>query len=174
MQHADTGRKRVCAYACSRTLCVLHLRPVRLLRISHSWRFGEGVTGRGRTARNRVQGNTRLDRRTKPDGLRAEASGSAEHWRSEVDYGFIYRDCEVVMKMHATLHDFSFSDEELLHLGNQCASYARPVARLSSLAVVRQFPHFQLLQRHHLKFWQRCLLKSQQLTEPQIWPGSCP
>ena len=63
----------------------------------HSWRFGEGVTGRGRPARNRVQGNTRLDRRRKPEGLRAEASGFAEHWRSEVDYGFIYRDCEVVM-----------------------------------------------------------------------------
>jgi len=30
--------------------------------------------------------------------------------------------------MHATLHDFSFSDEELLHPGNQCA---RPAARLS-------------------------------------------
>ena len=30
--------------------------------------------------------------------------------------------------MHATLHDFSFSDEELLHLGNQCA---RPAAPLS-------------------------------------------
>jgi len=30
--------------------------------------------------------------------------------------------------MHATLHDFSFSDEERLHLGNQCA---RPAARLS-------------------------------------------
>src|SRR5439155_15520951 len=63
----------------------------------HSWRFGEGVTGRGRTARNRVQGNTRLDRRRKPEGLRAEASGSTEHWRSEVDYGSIYRDCEVAM-----------------------------------------------------------------------------
>jgi hypothetical protein len=44
-----------------------------------------------------VQGNTRLDRRGKAEGLRAEASGSAEHWRSEVDCGFIHRDCEVVM-----------------------------------------------------------------------------
>jgi hypothetical protein len=97
MQYAASGRKRVCASACSRKLCVLHLRPVRLLRISHSWRFGERVKGRGRTARNRVQGNTRLDRRRKPEGSRAEAAGFAEHWRPEVDYGFIYRDCEVVM-----------------------------------------------------------------------------
>jgi len=97
MQHAESGRKRVCAYACARKLYVLHLRPMRLLRISHSWRFGEGVTGRGRTARNRVQGKTRLDRHKTPEGLRAEASGSAEHWLSEVDYSFIYRDCEVVM-----------------------------------------------------------------------------
>jgi len=44
-----------------------------------------------------MQGNTWLDRRRKPEALRAEASGSAEHWRSEVDYGFIYRDFEVVM-----------------------------------------------------------------------------
>jgi hypothetical protein len=44
-----------------------------------------------------VQGNTRHDRRKKPEGLRAEASGSAERWPSEVDYGLIYRDCEVVM-----------------------------------------------------------------------------
>jgi hypothetical protein len=100
MQDAESGRKRVCAYACSRRLCVFHLRPLRLLRISHSWRFGEGVRGRGTTARNRMQGNARLDRRRKPEGLRAEASGSAEHWRSEVDYGFIYRDCEVVMNAH--------------------------------------------------------------------------
>jgi hypothetical protein len=96
-KHAESGRKRVCGYACARKPCVLHLRPVRLLRISHSRRFGEGVTGRGRTARNRVPGNTRLDRRRKPEGLRAEASACAEHWRFEVDYGFIYRDCEVVM-----------------------------------------------------------------------------
>ena len=73
------------------------MRPVRLLRISHSWWFGEGFAGRGRTARNRVQGNTRLDRGGKPEGPGAKASDSGEHWRSEVDYGFIYRDREVVM-----------------------------------------------------------------------------
>jgi hypothetical protein len=44
-----------------------------------------------------VQGKARHDRRKKPEGLRAEASGSAERWPSEVDYSFIYRDCEVVM-----------------------------------------------------------------------------
>ena len=70
---------------------------MRLLWISHSRRFGEGVTGRGRTARNRVQGNKRHDRCNKPERLRAEASGSAERWPSEVDYGVIYRGCEVVM-----------------------------------------------------------------------------
>src|SRR5438105_194207 len=74
---------------------------VLLLRISHSWVLGERVTGLGRTACNRVQGNTRLDRGRKPDDLRAEASGSAEHWRSEVDYSLIYRDCEVVMNGQA-------------------------------------------------------------------------
>ena len=44
-----------------------------------------------------MQGNTRHDRRKKPEGLRAAASGSAERWPSEVDYSFIYRDCEVVV-----------------------------------------------------------------------------
>src|SRR5258706_16356881 len=99
--HAESGRKRVCAYACARKLCVLHLRPVRLLRISHSWWFGEGVTGWGRTACNRVQGNTRLDRGRKPEDLRAEASGSAEHWRSGGEYGLFYRDFGVVINAQA-------------------------------------------------------------------------
>ena len=96
-EHADSGRRQVRAYACSTKLCVLHLCPVWLLRISHCWRFGDGVTGRGRTARNRMQGNTWLDRCRKPEGPRTEAWGSPGGLRSEVDYCFIYRDCEVVM-----------------------------------------------------------------------------
>jgi hypothetical protein len=75
---------------------------VRLLRISHSWWFGEGVTGRGKTTRHRVQGKTRLDRHRKPEVPEAKASGSAEPWRSEVDYGFIYLDREVVIGVTAT------------------------------------------------------------------------
>src|ERR1700733_14233486 len=65
MKNADSGKKGVCASACSRKLCVLHLGPVRLLRISDSWWFGEGVTGREKTTRNRLQGDTRLDQRSK-------------------------------------------------------------------------------------------------------------
>jgi hypothetical protein len=50
-----------------------------------------------------VQGNTRRDGRKKPEGLRAEVPGSAEHWWSEVDCGFIYRDCKVVMNAPSIL-----------------------------------------------------------------------
>jgi len=53
--------------------------------------------GSAKELRDEEEGNTRLDRRRKPEGLRAEASGSTEHWRSEVDYGSIYRDCEAAM-----------------------------------------------------------------------------
>jgi hypothetical protein len=53
--------------------------------------------------------------------------------------------------MHATLHDFSFSDEELLHLGNH---FARHAARLSIPVLSRSstVSTFQLLQLHHFKF----------------------
>ena len=67
--------------------------------------------GRGRTACNRVQGNTRLNRRREPAGLRADASGSSEHWRTEVDYGFIHRDCEVVM--NARHSEFAGQSQDL-------------------------------------------------------------
>ena len=51
-----------------------------------------------------MQGSTRHDRGKKPEGLRAEASGSAERWPSEADYSFTYRDCELVMNAQPHYH----------------------------------------------------------------------
>ena len=41
----------------------------------------------------------RLDRRKKPEGPRAEAPGSGEHTRSDLEYGSIDSDCEAVMSV---------------------------------------------------------------------------
>jgi hypothetical protein len=139
-----------------------------------------------------VQGSTRHDRGKKPEGLRAEASGSAERWPSEADYSFTYRDCELVMNAQPHYHVLdhgnvvffavrSNSQEDvagrlrmnrttvLSHmLGLQPASPTYALSRSSTVSTVSTF------QLHHFKFWQRRLLTIQRLTEPRIWPGSCP
>jgi hypothetical protein len=95
MQDADSLQERVCAYACSRKSCFLHLCPMSLLRVSYSRRFGEGVTGRERATCNRVQGDPLLDG-CRPAGSQTEASYWAGHSRSEVEQSCAYRNGKVV------------------------------------------------------------------------------